>query len=226
MKTNKGFIGLTTILVILSILILIGIIAYQTFHKLPASAGVQDVTIYDTPANSGQPLPSVGANSQLYKNDEYNLAMIIPSDVSISSGFDKDTLTFPASTFSVYFISGRPFQLTSEANLSLYKPQGACSTSQGSRVIDEADIRAGNVVFKKQSWSDVGAGQLYKGVDYTTIKGGLCYRVSLFTHSANGAGLFTNDQAEIKRIEDENKMEMQNLFSTSDQIVSTFKFTK
>ena len=82
------------------------------------------------------------------------------------------------------------------------------------------------VNFERQNWSGVGAGNLYQGINYTTGVSGSCYRISLYTHSTNGEGFYTNDQVQIKKIDALQVIDIRDLFALFDQIATTVKFTK
>ena len=63
-------------------------------------------------------------------------------------------------------------------------------------------------------------GNLYNETDYDTIIDGKCYRISLYDHGSNGAGLYVDDQyliAEYNSKHADNLQTIQNIFNMVTQ---------
>jgi hypothetical protein len=114
--------------------------------------------------------------------------------------------------------------LPGEVYFSLNAPAKKCPASAGDSVTASSVMNAGGVLFIRNEWSGVGAGQLYRGIDYVTIKNGLCYDISLYTHSANGAGFYFSNQIQIDRTDSQHAADMKAFFQLSDKMVGTLQF--
>ncbi|MFA6339019.1 MAG: hypothetical protein WCW87_03105 [Candidatus Paceibacterota bacterium] len=160
---------------------------------------------------------SLSETSILYKDKTNGYSIYYPKDFSMIETDDTKTFDIPIKN---YFNT----ILANEARLTISKPSSKCPQSEGDQIVSAGEIKSGDIVFKKDNWSGVGAGQLYVGADYTTLKNGLCYSIHIFTHSTNGAGFYIDDPVEIKKIDDEHAADMKKFLEAIDGIVSTFKF--
>ena len=59
-------------------------------------------------------------------------------------------------------------------------------------------INVNGMSFTENEAGDVGAGNIYHTITYDTVAKGLCYRITLFDHGANGAGLYLSDPVAIQ----------------------------
>ena len=115
--------------------------------------------------------------------------------------------------------------LANEAYITAYAPAKTCPVSEGETFSATSTIKTSDgLVINKVDLSGVGAGQLYRGVDYTISKSGLCYEMSLYTHSTNGAGFYFNNATMIKNTDATHSEDMANFIALVDTIVTTFKF--
>ena len=68
----------------------------------------------------------------------------------------------------------------------------------------------------------VGAGNLYQEIAYDTYENNICYHLSLFDHGSNGAGLYVDDQALIKRYDDQHTKDTAAILSVFNSITNSF----
>jgi hypothetical protein len=116
--------------------------------------------------------------------------------------------------------------LLHELRIDIVTPAVDCVSVGGGVIGTSTTVVINGVNFERENWSDVGAGNLYQGIDYTTIRNGLCYQVTLFTHSTNGEGFYGSDADQIKKIDALQAMDIRSLFALFDQVARTIKFTK
>jgi len=70
---------------------------------------------------------------------------------------------------------------------------------------------------------DVGAGNLYHEVLYTTEVNNQCYSFSFFDHGSNGAGLYVDDQALIQRYDSQHSTDFSQAMSIFNAIIASFR---
>jgi hypothetical protein len=169
------------------------------------------------PQNSNQSIPSTWVT---YTDTGSGITLHAPANLVLAISSTGLSLIFATTTPYVHT------HLLHELRIDIDAPAIDC-VSTGDGVIGSSTIVAINGVnFEREEWSGVGLGNLYQGIDYTVVRNGLCYQVTLFTHSTNGEGFYTDDQAQIKKIDALQATDIKNLFSLFDQIAGTIKFTK
>ncbi len=70
-----------------------------------------------------------------------------------------------------------------ETKVHVAKQSGTCTLQPNEQTQDPVTING--TTFNRSTWSDVGAGNLYEGMVFSTEKNGSCYLLTLFTHSCN-----------------------------------------
>ena len=76
--------------------------------------------------------------------------------------------------------------------------------------------------FVENQVSDVAAGNRYLTITYDTTANGSCYRITLFDHGANGAGLYLSDAAAIQAADATHDVELAKVEAIVFQMVGTF----
>jgi len=202
---------------LLIILVIILIIAGYIYYV--ASTPVSAPTVGTVATSTATTTPTGGISTAgwtTYQSKDYSLQY--PADFKEQTINGVNELTVPLKD---YFST----VLTGEAYFTLNDASTTCPTVAGDGINSTSTLTTGAAVFTKENWSGVGAGQLYMGADYVTMKNGLCYDVSVFTHSANGAGLYYSDPAQIKSTDAQQAVDMQHFMSIADTIITTFQFT-
>jgi len=196
-----------TIYVLVTLLIILGVAAYIfSITGTPQNVPIVATSTTNTTAVSGW---------STYTGPSYSIQY--PADFKEETVNGVDRLTVPVKS---YFTTVLP----SEVYFVLNNASATCPASVGDSITATSSLATPVAVFTKNEWTGVGAGQFYHGVDYVTMKNGLCYDISLFTHSANGAGLYYSDPAQIKQVDAQAAAEMQTFFAKADTIVDTFQF--
>ncbi len=203
---KKPIIWIVSVLVVL---ILVG--GYFVFLGKATNVVVVD----NQPASSSSPVAGTEA-WYVYSGSGYNFRY--PKDLVESQIGGGVRFTAPIKS---YFRT----ILADEAYITAYAPTSTCPASQGESFQATTTIKTPDgLSVNKVVWSGVGAGQLYQGADYSVVKSGECYEISLYTHGANGAGFYFNDATMIKNTDTTNSEDMANFFALIDTIVTTFKF--
>ncbi len=201
------FLWITVVLVVL-------ILVASYFFFLGKSSNTI-VVVNNQPATSSSP---VAGTEKWYVYSELDYNFKYPRDLVVGRVDGGTRFTAPIKS---YFRT----ILADEAYFTAYAPTSTCPVSEGETFSATSTIKTSDgLAINKVSWSGVGAGQLYKGVDYTILKSGLCYKLSLYTHSANGAGFYFNDATMIKNTDATHSEDMANFVALVDTIVTTFKF--
>ncbi len=209
-KERNGFLPMAIGLMI----ILLAVAVYQyANYNLPSVANYQEAT-------SSNQVVSDTSSWKTYKDNQSGFSINYPADFTLRDDSNGNlVLEVPVKN---YFKT----VLTSEANLTISNPAKTCPASMGERLGATTTVSFNGGTFNKVSWSGVGAGNIYEGADYTLILNANCYSIHMFLHSANGAGLYTSDPAEIVKMDAEQKNDKAAFLTLADKIVSTFKFTK
>jgi len=193
---------------IVAVLVVMGLVYVLFFEKAEAPLTPSDWAVY-TESISG-----ISFRAPISFN-------VVNNGKSVFTGADVFSLIIPTTT---------PFvntHLLHEARIDIDTPTTTCvqsETLEGSASSTQVTING--VKFARLLTGGVGAGNLYQGIDYTTTRNNLCYRVSLFTHSTNGEGFYTGDAAQIAQVAAQQAKDISALFKLFDQIVTTIKFTK
>lgn len=173
-----------------------------------------------TPTPTPTPTPLVVAGTESWKVYEGNgFTLRYPADFVVDENKETPHIVAPV---KIYFHT----ILANEAYLTINPVGVTCPPSQGDQL--EATTTLSSIdrtVFERVGWSGVGAGQLYKGVDYTTIHSGKCYQINLFTHSANGGGFYYTTKAQIEEVDKQHAKDMAVFIELIDKTISTFQFS-
>ena len=169
----------------------------------------------------------VPADWVTYTDPNDYLSIKAPADFKVTQGHimfsQQSPLRLIVPTTTPYFHT----HLTDEVYVQVDWDDVACyEASNQNGIIATTSVQIDGVIFERRTTSDVGAGQLYQGVDYMTTKNGVCYNVFLFTHSTNGEGFYTDNAAQIARVDAQQKADITALFKLFDQVAGTIKFTK
>ena len=139
------------------------------------------------------------------------------------------TVATSTSGLSLIFATTSPYvhtHLLHELRIDIATPAVDCVSTEGGYIGTSTKVTINGIIFERQNWDDVGAGNLYQGIDYTAVVGGSCYRVSLFTHSTNGEGFYTDNAEQIKKVDAQQAADIKALFALFDQVAGTIRFTK
>jgi hypothetical protein len=153
-----------------------------------------------------------------YKDDQYAFSLQYPADFTLRDETDGNlSLNVPVGNYFKTVI-------TSEATMIIFNPS-LCGPTEAQNAIVHPSVVSNAGSFKKVTYSDAGAGQLYESTQYTLTGNNLCYEVGFLIHSANGgASMFTDDPAKIAADDAENASDKTAFINLMDQIVSTFTF--
>lgn len=157
---------------------------------------------------------------QTYSDSVSGITLQAPVGLTVATSTSGLSLIFATTTPYVHT------HLLHELRIDIATPAVDCVSTEGDYVGVPTNVAVNGVVFERQEWDGVGAGNLYRGIDYTAVKGGSCYRVSLFIHSTNGEGFYTNDAEQIKKVDAQQAADIKALFAFFDQIIETVRFTK
>lgn len=146
--------------------------------------------------------------------------MRAPADLTLASTTSGLSLVFATTTPYVHT------HLLHELRIDIAAPAVDCVSTEDGVVGSSTIIAINGVNFERERWSGAGLGNLYQGIDYTTVRNSLCYRVTLFTHSTNGEGFYTDNPVQIQKIDALQAADIRDLFALFDQIAGTIKFTK
>ncbi len=153
---------------------------------------------------------------QTYENVVSGLSVRVPADF-IATTTDT-TYIFTIPTTAPYAQT----HLLREAQITFDTPVQTCTAND--LVATWATTTIAQHEFSVGNWSDVGAGNLYQGTDYITQHNGLCYRISLFTHSTNGEGFYTDNPQQIAQINAQQKEDISALQMLVQDVLKTLYF--
>lgn len=166
------------------------------------------------------PNQSIPADWIAYRDDNSGVTLKAPRGLILATSSTGLSLIF--STTTPYVNT----HLLHELRIDIATPAVDCVSTGESMVGTSTKVVINGLDFEKQNWSGVGLGNLYQGVDYTIIRNSMCYQVSLFTHSTNGEGFYTNDATQIAKVDAQQKLDIDALFKLFDQVAGTIKFVK
>lgn len=198
----------TKIIVYLVVLTAVAVVVYATiFRKAEAPQSV----------NVNQSTPSSWVT---YNNTRSGVSLQAPAGLTIATSSSGLSLIFATTTPYVHT------HLLHELRIDIDNPAIDCVSTNGGDVSSSTIVVINGVNFERETWSGVGLGNLYQGIDYVTVRNGSCYRIGLFTHSTNGEGFYTDDQVQIKKIDALQAMDIKDLFALFDQVAGTIEFVK
>ena len=199
---------LTKVIVgIVAVVIVIGLVYVLFFGKAEAPLTPSDWAVYTESVS--------GISFRAPVN-----FIVVNNGKSVFTGADVFSLIIPTTT---------PFvntHLLHEVRIDIDTPTTTCSFEQQGALTSSTQVKINGVVFTRSLTGDAGAGNIYQGIDYTTMRHNLCYRVALFTHSTNGEGFYTDNTAQIAQVDAQQAKDITALFKLFDQIAGTIKFTK
>jgi hypothetical protein len=209
-SNTKGIWALTAIIVLLG-----GGAVFAHYYNPPITPAEDTSQTASTTTTHVATVP--GTEDWLtYNASDYSFKH--PKDFMIDESFDLPHIVVPVKS---YFHT----ILTNEAYLIAYPPASECPESQGEQFSATTTLKTvDGTQLSRVGWSGVGAGQLYVGADYSVVKDGKCYQVTLYTHSANGAGFYFNNKDQIKRTDAQQAADMKAFLALIDKSLSTFQF--
>jgi len=157
---------------------------------------------------------------QTYTDTASGVSLQAPAGLAVSTSTSGLSLNFATTTPYVHT------HLLHELRIDIATPDVDCISTQSGLISTTTTKVINGVNFERGSWGEAAAGNLYEGIDYTTIRNNLCYRIGLFTHSANGEGLYGGTPEQIKKIDALQAADIKDLFALFDQIATTIRFTK
>lgn len=166
------------------------------------------------------PVQTIPANWKIYNDPVSGVSLQAPSGLTLATSSTGLSLIFATTTPYVHT------HLLQELRIDIATPATDCVSTESGLISATSTKIINGISFERGTWGEAAAGNLYQGIDYTTIRNGLCYRVGLFTHSANGEGLYGSDPDQIKKVDALQAIDIQDLFALFDQIATTIKFTK
>jgi hypothetical protein len=199
---------LTKIIIGIIVLIIVAVLVYVVFFK--KAQAPQDI-------NPNQSIPSSWVT---YNDSVSGISLKAPAGLTVATSSTGLSLVFATTTPYVHT------HLLHELRIDIATPAVDCISTNSDSVSSSTPAAINGVDFERETWSGVGLGNLYQGIDYTVVRNGLCYRVGLFTHSTNGEGFYSNDPVQIKKIDALQAMDMRAMLALFDQIAGTIKFAK
>jgi hypothetical protein len=204
-KLTKIIIGLVILIIV------IGLIYVLFFEKAQAPQNV----------NINQSIPT---SWKIYTDTISGISLRVPADFTAEN---HNSAFSDANLFLLVIPTSTPYvhtHLLHEALIAIDVPTTTCPVEEQDIFASSTQANINGVSFTRTTTEGVGAGNIYQGIDYTTTRSGLCYRISLFTHSTNGEGFYSNDPVQIKKVDALQAMDIKDLFSLFDQIARTIKF--
>jgi hypothetical protein len=172
----------------------------------------------------GQTIPT---SWKTYTDTVSGISLQAPADFVVEN---HNSAFSDANLFLLVIPTSTPYvhtHLLHEALIAVDVPTSTCPIEETLELsASSTQITINSVAFTRTLTGGVGAGNIYQGIDYTTTRNNLCYRVTLFTHSTNGEGFYTGDTVQIKKIDALQAMDIKDLFTLFDQIAGTLKFSK
>jgi len=173
-----------------------------------------------TPALS-YPLPSatstVPSTWKTYMSDELGYQISYPADMVVSAKGAVISMAFPK---SIYF----HWPLEDDAKLTVTVASTCSAWSEtGSYNLATTTFELNGYSFTRNESHDAAAGNLYNEWSYDTVVNGLCYRIDLFDHGANGAGLYVGDQSLIKRYDDRHTADLEAVMAVWNTATYSFR---
>ncbi len=207
----------TKIIVALILAIIVAFAVYALFFEKAQAPQVDNINT------------SVPTDWQTYTDPSTGISLQAPADFTVEN---HDPAFSDANLFLLVIPTTTPYvntHLLHEALIAIDPATTTCSTEvseMDGRPASSTQATINGVDFTRTPTGGVGAGNIYQGIDYTTNRNSLCYRVTLFTHSTNGEGFYSNDPVQIKKIDALQAIDIKELFMLFDQIALTIKFTK
>jgi hypothetical protein len=206
--------NLTKTIIIIVLLILAALLTWAMFFK---KAEAPQVVV---------PSQTVPANWKMFTDSTSGISLRTPPDFFVT---DVNNVFSDMEIFTLAIPTTTPYMhthLLHEAFININAPTSTCAVEEQTESSSSTQAVINGIQFTRTTTGGVGAGNIYQGIDYTTTKNGLCYRVGLFTHSTNGEGFYTNDPVQIKKIDALQAIDIKDMFTLFDQIAGTIKFTK
>jgi hypothetical protein len=209
-EKGSGFLSMAVGLFI--ILLAVAIWQYGHFSQMAYAPTIQ---------NDQNNISGSAADWKTYQDKASGFSFQYPSDFSLRDDPDTGSVILDVPVKN-YFKT----KLMGVANVTIHPIGNNCPESEGERFDATTTIRSRAGDFRRVSWSGIGAGNLYEGVEYTLIKDNLCYALTLFMDSANDPGVYPDyDTPEKIAVTSAQEATDKGAFTNLiDKMVSTFTF--
>lgn len=176
-----------------------------------------------SPLDARFPLPTatstaLAANWKTYADQELGFSLRYPSDAIMSgNGLGAVTFILPK---NAYF----HWPLLDDAKISVTVAT-SCPPVEASSASTSSGFVLSGRDFRRQIGTGAAAGNLYTEVAYDTTQGGICYRIDFFDHGANGAGLYVDDAALIKRYDQAHAADFARAIAVFNAMAASFSLS-
>ncbi|MDD5165643.1 MAG: hypothetical protein PHG25_03900, partial [Candidatus Pacebacteria bacterium] len=142
-----------------------------------------------------------------YTNNELGFSVKYPKDLVLNADFPGSLIL--AVPKDKYF----HWPLLDDTKITVTASSSCPSFVSGFAPDNVASVSVDDIVFVRSESADVAAGNVYRELAYDMMSNGLCYRLSLFDHGANGAGLYVSGQALVSQYDAQHQADIDKLVS-------------
>ncbi len=155
-----------------------------------------------------------------YTNNELGFSVKYPKDLVLNADFPGSlVLAVPKDK---YF----HWPLLDDTKVTITASSSCPAFMSGFTPDNVASVQVGDIVYTRSESADVAAGNIYRELAYDMTRNGLCYRLSLFDHGANGAGLYVSGQALVSQYDAQHQADMDKLISVFMGIIQSFSIVE
>ncbi len=228
-KSSKIALAILVFVIIVAVVFLIfDLVDQSTGVGVTTSSSLNDRLQASSTQTTGQssstsPISSIDTSSwKTFSDAQTPFSIRYPADLTVSTSVIPTidgpyllALQFPKSIYFTTVLADEAYVIVTASSTCLAVAPGP---------IDNAPqaFNENGMAFIENQVSDVGAGNRYLTITYDTLANGLCYRITLFDHGANGAGLYLSDPAAIKTADDIHSAELSKVEAIIGAMVGTF----
>ncbi|MES2314387.1 MAG: hypothetical protein V4524_00405 [Patescibacteria group bacterium] len=151
-----------------------------------------------------------------YTNNELGFSVKYPKDLVVNTGVPGSLVL--AAPKDKYF----HWPLLDDAKITITVSTSCPTFVSEQAPSNVASVPVGDHTFTRGESADAAAGNIYRELAYDTMINGLCYRLSLFDHGANGAGLYVSGQALISQYEAQHQVDLDKLVGIFMGMIKSF----
>ncbi len=208
----------------------IAIAGYHFMDRKPATP-VIDLPVSATPPSAsttaarGADIPLPGTTTpdmsdwKVYSNDSAGYSIAYPGNAMISADSGILSVIFPKNAYFHW-----PLLDNAKVTVSVAT---SCPALESENLLSDngasPEFTLNGYDFRRTIADGVAAGNRYREIAYDTTVGGSCYHIYLYDHGANGAGLYVDSAALIKKYDDVHDADFSNLISAFNAMVGTFR---
>lgn len=155
-----------------------------------------------------------------YTNNELGFSVKYPKDLVVNANFPGSlVLAMPKDRYFHWpLLDDTKVTITASSSCPSFVSEQAPS--------NVASVPVGDHIFTRGESADAAAGNIYRELAYDMEINGLCYRLSLFDHGANGAGLYVSGQALISQYDAQHQADLDRLVGVFMGMVKSFSIVQ